>query len=119
MPLDTKTESAIRAAITKLWSEKSDLEFAAAFNVPVSVIEKMREDLGFKRESLKEFARRYLLNLPEKEKQTFMKNLPAELIWKMAEGNPHSTVDETHKILPTPIMSFDEVPPAPQLPPGS
>jgi hypothetical protein len=43
------------------------------------------------RKSMKQFAKEYLEALPEEEKVEFMKTLPSELIWKMAEGNPHQT----------------------------
>ena len=43
--------------------------------------------------SLKEFAREYLLSLPNDEKLSFLRALPPEIAWKMAEGNPHNTED--------------------------
>ena len=45
--------------------------------------------------SLKTFVREYLESLPEEEKIEFLKTLPPEIVWKMAEGNPHSTEDIT------------------------
>lgn len=45
--------------------------------------------------SLKTFAREYLEALPEDEKIEFMKTLPSDLIWKMAEGNPETKSDVT------------------------
>lgn len=45
--------------------------------------------------SLKTFAREYLESLPEDEKIEFMRTLPSELIWKMAEGNPETKSDVT------------------------
>lgn len=44
-----------------------------------------------KGKTLKEFAREYLMNLPDEEKMAYLKTLPQEIVWKMAEGNPHST----------------------------
>lgn len=38
--------------------------------------------------SLKVFAREYLESLPDDEKIEFLKSLPEELVWKMAEGMP-------------------------------
>lgn len=38
--------------------------------------------------SLKTFAKEYLEVLPEEEKIEFLKHLPPEIVWKMAEGNP-------------------------------
>lgn len=56
--------------------------------------------------TLKEFAREYLLSLPDDEKVDFLAALPPEIVWKMAEGNPHQTQDMTTngKDLPTPII---------------
>ena len=45
--------------------------------------------------SLKTFAREYLEALPEEEKIEFLKTLPSELVWKMAEGNPKQDTDVT------------------------
>ena len=61
-----------------------------------------------KKETLKEYARRYILEMSEDEKKEFVRKIPAELLWKMSEGNPHSSDDLTVKhIIPTPIMSLD------------
>lgn len=38
--------------------------------------------------SLKTFAREYLEALPEDEKVEFLRHLPQELVWRMAEGQP-------------------------------
>ena len=48
-----------------------------------------------KGKSLKEFARQYLMGLSDEEKITYLKNLPSDIVWRMAEGNPHQTSDET------------------------
>jgi hypothetical protein len=45
--------------------------------------------------SLKEYARKYLMELPEDEKIAFMKGLNKDIIWKMAEGNPENKTDLT------------------------
>ena len=49
--------------------------------------------------SLKVFAREYLESLPEDEKIEYLKTLPEEMVWKMAEGNPSNDtkVDVTTK----------------------
>ena len=46
-----------------------------------------------KGKTLKEFAREYLMSLPDDEKIEYLSSLPTEIVWKMAEGNPHSTTD--------------------------
>jgi hypothetical protein len=48
-----------------------------------------------KGKSLKTFAREYLESLPDEEKLEYLKTLPTELVWKMAEGNPETTTDIT------------------------
>lgn len=45
--------------------------------------------------SLKTFVREYLEDLPPDEKIEFLKTLPPETVWKMAEGNPKQDTD-TH-----------------------
>lgn len=45
--------------------------------------------------SLKQFAKEYLEGLPEDEKIEFLKALPEDLVWKMAEGNPANATDIT------------------------
>ena len=41
-----------------------------------------------KGKTLKEFAREYLMNLPDSEKQAYLSELPKDIVWKMAEGMP-------------------------------
>ncbi len=48
-----------------------------------------------KGKSLKTFAREYLESLPDEEKVEYLKTLPTEIVWKMAEGNPESKSDVT------------------------
>lgn len=54
--------------------------------------------------TLKEWAREFLLELPDDEKLEFLKELPADIVWKMAEGQPHITHDITSGGLPIPIL---------------
>ena len=46
-----------------------------------------------KGKSLKEFAREFLMALPDEEKATYLSTMPEDLVWKMAEGLPHSNTD--------------------------
>lgn len=50
-----------------------------------------------KGKSLKTFAREYLESLPDDEKVEYLKTLPTEIVWKMAEGNPQQDTDLTSK----------------------
>lgn len=52
--------------------------------------------------SLKEYAKKYLRELPEEEKLKFLEGLDKVDIWKLAEGNPE-TKQETTVIMPEPI----------------
>lgn len=45
--------------------------------------------------TLKEFARRMLMTMDDEEKLAYLRQLPPEIVWKMAEGNPHTTNDVT------------------------
>lgn len=46
-----------------------------------------------KGKTMKEFARHYLLKLSREDKLKFLKALPADILWKMAEGNPSQESD--------------------------
>ena len=48
-----------------------------------------------KGKTLKEFAKDYLMSLPDDEKIEYLASLPTEIVWKMAEGNPESKTDVT------------------------
>ena len=57
-----------------------------------------------KGKTLKEFARDLLMTMDDKEKTEYLKTLPKDVVWRMAEGNPHQTTDETvNIILPKPL----------------
>lgn len=45
--------------------------------------------------SLKTFAKEYLETLDDDEKIEFLRALPEELVWKMAEGMPQTNTDIT------------------------
>ena len=46
-----------------------------------------------KGKTLKEFAKEYLMSLPDDEKVDYLASLPTDIVWKMAEGNPKSEVE--------------------------
>lgn len=58
--------------------------------------------------SLKTFVKEYLENLPEEEKIEYLKTLPPELVWRMAEGNPHNTGDITTGGQPIPLLGANK-----------
>ena len=43
--------------------------------------------------TMKEFAREFLLNMTNEDKANWLKAIPSDTVWKMAEGNPHNTQD--------------------------
>lgn len=47
--------------------------------------------------SLKTFAKKMLEEMNDDEKKEFMKGLPKEVIWKMAEGNPKQDTETNLK----------------------
>lgn len=58
-----------------------------------------------KGKTMKEWAKEYLQRMTDEERDEFMEGMPKETIWKMAEGNPHSTEDTKVEVtLPTPIL---------------
>ena len=64
-----------------------------------------------KGKTLKEFAREYLESLPDDEKVEYLKTLPTEIVWKMAEGNPATNTDITsggEKILVMPQQLIEK-----------
>jgi hypothetical protein len=61
--------------------------------------------------SLKTFAREYLETLPDDEKVEYLRTLPSEIVWKMAEGNPKQDTDVTtggEKLQNTILVKFED-----------
>jgi hypothetical protein len=55
--------------------------------------------------SLKEWAKKYLAGMNEEERLEFLSGLNKDIIWKMAEGQPHVTEESKVEVtLPTPIL---------------
>lgn len=54
--------------------------------------------------SLKAFARNYLRTLPPKEKLEYLRGLPKDVVWKMAEGNPATNGGEDENGEAKPIL---------------
>lgn len=106
-----REEEALKWAIEKFWNTKTDDEIAIGLKVSTEEVIQMRHEMGLKgKESLKDYARRYLLEMTEPQKKEFMSKLSPELIFKMAEGNPATTgtleintepikIDITHQLL--------------------
>jgi len=56
-----------------------------------------------KGQSLKDFARQFLEELNPEDKKEYLAALPKEIVWRMAEGNPHSTSDNIIREKPIPL----------------
>lgn len=46
-----------------------------------------------KGQTMKDFAREFLANMDPQDKKKWLASLPPEIVWRMAEGNPHNTAD--------------------------
>jgi hypothetical protein len=58
-----------------------------------------------KGQTLKEWMRDKLLCMTEDQREEFIKDIPKEMRWKMAEGNPHNTEDITSGGKPIPLLT--------------
>ena len=59
-----------------------------------------------KGKTLKEFARDFLMSMTDEQKETFLNSLSKDVVWKMAEGNPHQSMGVSGTI--TEIKVTDE-----------
>ena len=83
---------------------------------PIKSVENRREDGTFgpgnnanpngrpKGKTLKEWAREKLIGMTDEEKEEFIKTLPKDIVWRMAEGNPHQTTDMGVELKPSPLL---------------
>lgn len=61
-----------------------------------------------KGKTLKEFAREYLMSLPDEEKVNYLKTLPTEIVWKMSEGNPETKTENKNEVTIITPLSQEE-----------
>lgn len=61
-----------------------------------------------KGKTMKEFARDFLLNKTEEEKIEWLSDLPKEVVWRMAEGNPKQDTDSNINLNAPGIIRLDE-----------
>lgn len=60
---------------------------------------------GRPKDTLKEYTRKKLAGMSEKEKDDFLKKIAPEMQWKMSEGNPHQSGDQQIVVtLPKPLL---------------
>src|SRR3990167_4416702 len=62
-----------------------------------------------KGKTLKEFARDYLMGLPDEKKTEFLNTLSKDIVWRMAEGNPSNSTDITTGGEPLPLFDYTRV----------
>ena len=95
MTKDTPPPDAIDWALQKYLDEKTDAQIADGLHIPEAQVTARRLELGLtrKQETLKQYARRRLQNMTEKEKEDFVfgSGISKEMIWKMGEGQPATT----------------------------
>ena len=60
--------------------------------------------------TLKEFAREYLMSLPDEEKVDYLASLPTEIVWKMAEGNPKQDTEVRGSLTISEVLDGFETP---------
>lgn len=58
-----------------------------------------------KGKTMKEFARDFLMAMSDEKKLEFLNSLSKDIVWKMAEGNPHNTEDITTGGKPIPLLN--------------
>lgn len=56
--------------------------------------------------SLKTYAKKYLETLTDEEKLDFLDGLPKDIVWRMAEGQPHQTNE--HDVRGNVVIQFHE-----------
>ena len=65
--------------------------------------------------SMKQFAREYLMSLPDDDKKQFLNDLDPSIVWRMAEGNPANDINVDGEIrlplyLPTELLKKNDIP---------
>lgn len=56
-------------------------------------------------QTLKDFVREMLMNMSFEEKMAYIQAMPPEIVWRMGEGNPHTTEDRKITVeMPKPIL---------------
>ena len=57
--------------------------------------------------SMKQWIKNRMEKMTDEEREEFLEGLPKEIVWKMAEGNPHSTADNKLEVtVPEPIIGI-------------
>lgn len=60
-----------------------------------------------KGQTLKEWVREKLIGMEEQERLAFLKGIPRDVIWRMAEGNPRNDVELSGQVV-SKVIKLDE-----------
>lgn len=55
--------------------------------------------------SLKTWVKEYLEQMNDDERIEFLSSISPEMVWRMAEGQPHQTNDTTVEVKPSPLLN--------------
>lgn len=55
--------------------------------------------------SLKTWVKEYLEQMGDEERVEFLKGISPDVIWRMAEGQPHQSNDTTVEVKPSPLLN--------------
>lgn len=55
--------------------------------------------------SMKNWAKEYLENMTDDDRVAFLNRLSPDIVWRMAEGNPHQSNETTVDIKPSPLLN--------------
>ena len=93
----TPDSIAIEFALKKYHAEKSDATIAAELSVSQEEVATLRNKLGLipltKKQSMKESARQYIMDMSPQEKLEFFREMDPYKLWTMAEGAPETKID--------------------------
>mgnify|MGYP001594389557 FL=1 len=99
--MTTPDTIAVEFALTHHHSTKSDATIATELRVPAEEVAALRLSLGLttplKKQSLKEDARQYIVDMSPQEKLEFFKGIAPYKLWTMAEGAPDTKIDVTQE----------------------
>ena len=63
-----------------------------------------------KGKTMKEWAKLFLMELPDDKKMEFLRGIAPDIVWRMAEGNPAQDLTSGgEKIIPSPILGYKKL----------
>lgn len=55
--------------------------------------------------SLKTWVKEYLEQMSDEDRVEFLNKISPDMVWRMAEGQPHQSTDTTVELKPTPLLN--------------